>query len=264
MRNRWTRPFGQYAIASTVNDANASLTSLIASRLAFGGTSEAEELVGLADAALKMGDVSWLEVGAGNGANLAFLLDQLAVDRTIDAIAVEPAAFCPPARPDIRWITGRIEDYTTSRTHDWVNVRHSAYYIRDAVSELQRLTRMLAPGGTVALIHWSQDCVLRRVHQLLVADPGDPPCAGVEDLVKWLREDAQLTVSDPIFYETRLDVALVPADRATRDSLRQLLLRGRPERRGVDPDALSHLLRTMPEPNVRRNGIVFVNRPSAN
>lgn len=101
--------------------------------------------------------MSWLEVGAGDGANLKFQLNRLAIGRTIDVVAIEPAAIKPLSLQNVEWITAHVEAYSTDRRFDWINVRHSTYYLSDPIVELTRLGTMLVPGGALALTHWSHD-----------------------------------------------------------------------------------------------------------
>lgn len=244
-----------------MDDLDAPLTALLTSRPAFGGTSEAVNLAEFTDALLRKGQVSWLEVGAGDGVNLRFQLDCLAVGRAIDTVAIEPAAVTPSGRHDIEWIKVRVEDYSTDRRFDWINVRHSAYYLRDLIRELARLAGMLKEGGGLALTHWSRSCVLHRIHRHVCGDPGATSCAGIEIIAAQLDLDPHLEVSAPVFHESRLDVDRLLGDRSLRDALLNLARRGRPVLSGVvdyDPDILSSLLRAIPSPNVRRNGLILV------
>lgn len=244
-----------------MDDINAPPTALLTSRPAFGGTTEAIELTALTDTELRKGRVSWLEVGAGDGGNLGFQLDRLTTGRAIDAIVIEPAAVTPLSRQDVEWRTVRVEDYAAERRFDWINVRHSAYYLSDTIRELTRLAGMLAEGGALALTHWSRDCILHRIHRQVCGEPGPMSCAGIEDIAAQLGRDPSLTVSAPVFHESHLDVDRILSDRSLRDALLDLTRRGRPALRwpsGGDPDVMSSLLRTMPLPGVRRNGIVLV------
>jgi SAM-dependent methyltransferase len=239
-----------------MDDDCSSLVALSTSRRAFGGTSEAVEVAELTDAALRKGEVSWLEVGAGDGENLQFQLNFLGLGRTINVVAVEPAAVEPLARQNVDWIRARIEDYATHRKFDWINVRHSAYYFSDPLPELKRLMGMLTTGGALALTHWSRDCVLYRIHQTVSGD-GAIACAGIEDFVAHLTGNPDLVVSAPVFYNSRLDVGCLLRDRSLRDALLDLALRGRSPLGGED-DVLLSLLQTIPSPDVRRNGIVLL------
>jgi SAM-dependent methyltransferase len=249
-----------------VDDFDAPLTALLKSRPAFAGTSEAGDLTELTDAVLQKGQVSWLEVGAGDGANLGFQLDRLVIGRAIDVVAIEPAAVKPSDRRNVKWIRARVEDYATERSFDWINVRHSAYYLDDPIGELTRLAHMLAADGTLALTHWSRDCVLRRIHRHVSAASDSIACAGIEDIAAHLGRNPGLAVSTPVFHDSHLDVDRLLSDRSLRDALLDLVRRGRPKPSGVsddDSDVLSSLLRTISLPKVRRNGIVLVQATGA-
>ena len=241
--------------------ASEALAALTATKPAFAET-EAEQLTQLADACMRRGSVAWLEVGAGDGRNLAFQLGVLGVGRAIRAVAVEPAHMHPAPIEGVEWVSCRIEDYRPDRPFDWIGIRHSAYYITDPVGEIARLTRSLTAGGTLALTHWGGDCILRRLHVAMCGDTGEAAVLGVEDLSQELAAVSDLDVSPTIETCTVLDVSKVLADPTIAAALAKLACRGRQRLRpGSDPATeATDIIDQLPNSGARRNGIVLVRR----
>lgn len=172
------------------------LDELIAARPAFGGSTEAKELVSVTNRRLREGHIDWLEVGAGDGRNLRYLMSELSARRTFRVVALEPAA-TEVMIDDATWLNLRVEEYHPGIKFDWINVRHSAYYMDDPVAELGRLTTLLHFGGSVALTHWSRDCVLHRLHVAICGDQGGARVSGIEDIAQQLSEMGGLDLSYP-------------------------------------------------------------------
>lgn len=144
------------------------LADLHGSRPAFGTSSERDMLLRLIDGVLPRRDVSWLEVGAGDGNNLKFLLERLCKDRRIEALAVDPDVGFSSIETErfvIRAQKARIEDVATSQeVFDFIHVRHSAYYFQEPDALLRRLFEALKPTGAMCLTIWSERCILYKLH----------------------------------------------------------------------------------------------------
>jgi hypothetical protein len=108
-------------------------------------------------------------------------MSELSARRTFRVVALEPAA-TEVRIDDAKWINLRVEEYHPDIKFDWINVRHSAYYMDDPVAEMGRLTTLLHCGGSIALTHWSRDCVLHRLHVAICGDQGDAGTSGIEDI----------------------------------------------------------------------------------
>lgn len=223
------------------------------------GESEAEQLVRLTDAQLRYGDVAWLEVGAGNGRNLRLQIEGLATNRRIRAVAIEPF-YAGQSDEAIEWVRVRAEKYEADRRFDWVNVRHSAYYIVNLVAELTRISQWLSRDGSIALTHWSRDCILRRLHVATCGDDEQAATLGIEDLVCCLKATSKFDVSSVTISETALDVSAVLDNTTLAAALFRLTCRGRLRRdTTLDPaNQITALLRRSPNNSSRRNGIVIV------
>jgi len=237
------------------------LDELIAARPAFGGSTEAEELVSITHRSLRKGDIDWLEVGAGDGGNLRYLMSELSAGRTFRVIALEPAA--PAGRIEgATWLKLRVEDYRPDRQFDWMNVRHSAYYMDDPVAEMWRLSSSLRPDASIALTHWSRDCVLHRLHVAICGDQVDGPTSGIEDIAQRLMSVGGLDVSDIERTETVLNVEHVAEDDEVASALYELARRGHTP---LDPVAnraerVRDMLAAMPDPGRRLNGVMVIRR----
>lgn len=235
------------------------LDELIAARPAFGGSTEAHELASITHRRLRSGDIDWLEVGAGDGRNLRYLMSELSAGRTFRVVALEPAA--PAGRIDgATWLKLRVEDYRPDRQFDWMNVRHSAYYMDDPVAEIGRLSSSLRPNGSIALTHWSRDCVLHRLHVAICGEHVDRPTLGIEDITQQLMSVDRLAVSDIERIGTVLDVAHVAEDDEVASALYELARRGCAP---LDPIAnraerVRDMLSAMPDPARRLNGVTVI------
>lgn len=236
---------------------------MLAARPAFGGSTEAEHLVKFTDRHLRHGDVDWLEIGAGDGRNLAYQLSRLSTHRTFRVVALEPAAGDPAWFHRIEWLRLRAEDYHADRWFHWINMRHSAYYLQDPVSEIVRLVGMLHHEGALALTHWSRECILRRLHAAICGEHSDLATAGVEDLSIALAEHPRLLVSEVLLLDTELCTEQVVGDPVVGEALHDLVCRGRVPlaRSGIDRACtVARALRDIPNATVRRNGLVIIRR----
>lgn len=241
-------------------DDDGPLASLLASRAAFACSSEASSLVDITERHLHSGQVDWLEVGAGDGRNLQFQIDCLRSGRALSVTALEPGP-APTVRPDaVEWIRCRSEDYRPDRTFDWISVRHSAYYFENPVAEIKRLADALSRGGIIALTHWSERCILHRLHVALCGEVEGPACKGLELFADDLSGVEQLHLS---FHETNLNVSLVLADPPLARALFFLACRGRPPLpdAAAEPEAaVARYLGELTEAGIRRNGILLLGR----
>lgn len=242
-------------------EVDDALKALLSSRPAFGQSSEALDLVQLTNTHLRTGTARWLEVGAGDGRNLQFQVDRLAKNRRIVVTALEPAE--PPlAVVEVHeWLSIKAEDFWTSDRFDWINVRHSGYYLHDPLSEIIRLIGMLTNDGVLALTHWSQHCVLHRLHLELCGGIGSAGCAGIEQLAACLSADARVEQISLSVHDSNLDVPRVLRDEHLSKAIFSLALRGNPARASLasdQPAAIAQLLMKFRDPSVRRNGILLL------
>ena len=238
------------------------LDELIAARPAFGGSTEAEQLALITHQSLRKGNIDWLEVGAGDGRNLRYLLSELSAGRTFRVVALEPAA--PAGRIEgATWFNLRVEDYRPNSQFDWMNVRHSAYYMDDPVAEMGRLSSLLRPDGSIALTHWSRDCVLHRLHVAICGDQVDGPTSGIEEIAQRLTSVGGLAVSNVERLETLLNVENVAEDDKLASALYELARRGRTPLNLVANRAerVRDMLGAMPDPARRLNGVMLI-RPA--
>jgi hypothetical protein len=257
---RWKRLWKLYELRWIAMPPSDPLEDLIAARQAFMGQTEAEECVRLTDGILRRGAVDWLEIGAGDGANLSFQLAYLASGRDIRAVALEPSS-AQGAVPGVLWLRAGAEHYRPDTLFDWISVRHSAYYIPDPVTEIARLAGALSPVGAIALTHWSNDCVLRRLHLALCGDLAECATAGIQQLASALTRDHSLIASSLTVFDSELDVNRVLADALLAEALARLASRGRPLAgdRSELPRRVADALIGAPSTS-RRNGIVFLRR----
>ncbi len=221
------------------------------------------DLVELTANHLPLGRIEWLEVGAGDGRNLQFQLEKLSPGRTLIVTALEPAAIRPAMSSEINWLTTKSEDYQNDRPFDWISVRHSAYYIAEPAAELARLVNMLGDGGALALTHWSSNCILRRLHVALCGDRSNVACDGVEKIAALLHRDRRIEVAALSFHDTELDVDRVLADPDLGGALYELARRGHAADQAAAADpfgTIARLLRGLPNPRQRRNGILILRR----
>lgn len=242
----------------------SALDELVAARPAFGGTTEARRLAALTDSYLCQGAVNWLEIGAGDGRNLRFLLAELAAGRRFTVTALEPAGVATDLA-DVAWLRLRVEDYQPDLIFDWMNLRHSAYYMVDPVGEIARLSSALIPDGAIALTHWSRDCVLSRLHAAICGPPSDQATAGIEDMVLALGEIPGLTIGTTECVETALHAELVERDASVAEALYELARRAKPSILPSDAQrdraaTIRTLLRALPNPTKRLNGVAIIQR----
>lgn len=239
----------------------SQLEELIAARPAFGGSTEAAELASITNRSLREGDIDWLEVGAGDGRNLRYLMSELSAGRKFRVVALEPAA--PAGRIDgATWLNLRVEDYHPVSKFDWMNVRHSAYYMDDPVAEMGRMSSWLRHDGSIVLTHWSRDCVLHRLHTAICGDQVDGPTSGIEDIAQRLKMVGGLNVSEVVGMETALNIAHVAKDDEVASALYELARRGREPLDLVANRAerLRDILGAMPDPARRLNGLTMIRR----
>ena len=244
-------------------DGPNALIDLLAAKPAFGGSTEADHLVKLTDGHLRHGDVDWLEVGAGDGHHLLYQLSRLSARRRFRVVALEPAAVGPELTDGIEWLRIRAEDYGVDRQFDWINLRHSAYYFGDPVSEIARLVARLRGKGALALTHWSGGCVLRRLHLAICGEQDNGGSASIEDLAMALHRHPELRVSAIRHFDTKLCIDQVLGDHAVAEALYELVRRGHPALSPANIDraaTVAGLLQELPDATVRRNGLLLVRR----
>lgn len=242
----------------------SALEELVAARPAFGGTTEAQRLATIADSYLGKGTISWLEIGAGDGRNLRFLLAELAAGRRFKVTALEPAGV-ETDLADVAWLQSRVEDYQPDTVFDWMNLRHSAYYIVDPISEIARLSSALKFDGAIALTHWSRDCVLSRLHAAICGPPSDQATAGIEDVVFSLGKIPGLAIGTVECVETALHGDLIDRDAAVAEALYELARRRKPSILPSDAQrnraaTIRTLLRALHNPMKRLNGVAIIRR----
>lgn len=234
------------------------LKDLIASRPAFGGSSEADQVCALVEECLPRGAIDWLEIGAGDGRNLLYSVNTLSKGRTIRVVALEPAAVgkVPDA---VEWLQVPAENYVPDRNFDWVNIRHSAYYMVDPVREITRFVQALKEAGRVALVHWSRQCILHRLHVAICGEPQVIACDGVEGIAAALAIVPGLELSPVHLFESRLNLDRLSEDAALCAAIYELARRGRT---AVIDDGASKgvvdLLAKLGRPSVRVNGLLLV------
>ncbi len=239
----------------------SSLDELIAARPAFGGSTEAQELASIACRSLREGSVDWLEVGAGDGRNLRYLMSKLSVGRSFRVVALEPAASTGRVDGAI-WLKLRVEDYHPDRQFDWINVRHSAYYMDDPVAEIARLSCFLRRGGSIALTHWSRDCILYRLHVAICGDQAGGPTSGIEEITQRLMSIGELDVSEIEQMETVLNVTHVAENDQVASALYELARRGHTPLEPIvnRAESVRVMLGAMSDPTRRLNGVTVIRR----
>lgn len=241
-------------------DGSTFLNDLIASRPALIGSTEADQVCALIDEILPHGAIEWLEVGAGNGRNLLRTISMLSNDRCIRAVALEPARV-DITPENVEWLHVLVEEYTPDRSFDWVNMRHSAYYLRDPVGEIARLTDSLSKSGVLALTHWSRECILYRLHVAICGGPEQISCDGIEGVANALALTPGLALSPIQLFETRLCIDPMSNDRALAAAIYDLVRRGQPALNGAGPaDVITDLLSRLDRPSLRVNGLLIVRR----
>lgn len=240
------------------------LACLIAAKPAFGISDEAEWLTELTNQALPLGSVNWLEVGAGDGRHLIQQLERLSSGRQIRAVALEPSNSAnPPALPPIRWLRARVEDYVPDCQFDWINMRHSAYYITDALGQIDRLSACLADHGSIAVTHWSRDCVLYRLHVAITGTTPEGAAAGIEDLAAALAATGRLLISTIKYHDAELLVERMAADATIGAAVFELARRARVSALPAGTDRVAfatEVIRAASCARVRRNGVVLIRR----
>jgi len=243
-----------------LGDRGAFLNDLIASRPAFDGSTEADQVCTLVDEFLPRGAIDWLEVGAGDGRHLQHSVRTLSNGRTFRVVAVEPAPIGAVPK-DVEWLSVPVENYVPDRRFGWVNMRHSAYYMADPVREITRLANAISGTGAVALTHWSRRCILYRLHVAICGEPQTIGCHGVEGIRTALASLPGLELSPIHLFETHLSVDRLSRDPALGAAIYELARRGRTALSGRDPpNKVTDLLAALDRPNVRVNGLLFVRR----
>ena len=239
-----------------------ALENLLAARPAFGDSSEAEDLLELTDLHLKSGSVDWLEVGAGNGRHLLSQIQRLSTVRKLCVVAIEPEVNAPPTATGVNWLKSRLEDYQPDRQYDWINIRHSAYYIDDLVTQIRRISASLSETGMIALTHWSWRCVLRRLHLQICGRRDDFSVACVEDLGTIFSDKTDLDVVACEQRATNLLVHELVSDPTVALALYNLARRGRPPRcPSHDPlEFIQRWARDLPPGLRRQNGVLLMRR----
>jgi hypothetical protein len=132
----------------------------------------------------------------------------------------------------------------------------------DPVAEMGRLASFLRPDGSIALTHWSRDCVLHRLHVAICGDQGDAPTSGIEDIAQRLMRIGGLEILDIARMETVLNVAHVAEDNEVASALHELARRGRAPLEPVSNPAerVRDMLVAMPDPTRRINGVLVIRR----
>ena len=244
-------------------DGHDPLGTLVAARPGFGLSTEAEALDRFTELNMPEGDLDWLEVGAGDGRNLERQLRRHSHGRRIRTVALEPMADAPAALARVEWRRQPLEEYAPDRSFDWINLRHSAYYVRDALAEVARIACCLRGGGALALTHWSRRCSLYRLHRAIVGASGGLATAAIEDVAAELTKDPRLVVGAVETHDTELLVDDVASDPSLAPAVFHLSRRGMPSLlpTGTDPAAfVSQTLRSWPDARVRSNGLLLIRR----
>jgi hypothetical protein len=182
----------------------------------------------------------------------------------VDITALEPAEPPRSVSEVHEWLRTKAEDFRSSDRFDWISVRHSGYYLRDPISEIIRLIGMLTSEGVLVLTHWSQHCVLHRLHLQLCGGLGSAGCAGIEQLAAELSADARAEQVSLSVHDSALDVPRVLRDEHLSRAIFSLALRGnsaRPALASNPPAAIAQLLKELPDSSVRRNGILLLRAP---
>ena len=245
----------------SVSSAGA-LESLLAARPAFGDSTEAEGLFKLTDRHLRPGSVDWLEVGAGDGRHLLLQMQRLSTFRNLCVVAIEPEATASPTAIGVSWLKSRLEDYQPDRQFDWINMRHSGYYIHDLAAQIRRISGSLSAAGMIALTHWSRGCVLRRLHLDICGQRDDLSVACVEELGATLSDKTDLNVLAFEQRKTDLLVHKVVADPTVAVALYNLARRGRPPHYpSHDPvEFIRKWARNLPSGSRRQNSVLLMRR----
>lgn len=205
------------------------LQALAGSRPAFGNDSEAERIANLLASLVPVGEVHWLEVGAGDGRHLEWLLSKLRGGRQFSTTAIEPARERPPVMIDgiLNWLRIRVEDYDSTSRFDWINVRHSAYYFEDVMQRLEALTCLLSKGGLLSITHWSKDCTLFQLHREICGSIAEALCPTFEEIVDYLSAINYLEVVDQSRFSSELR-QMEAVDPPVASALYMLARRDRP------------------------------------
>jgi SAM-dependent methyltransferase len=151
------------------------LSHLLLSSAAFGGESERAALASVLDAQLPRGDIEWLEVGVGSGANLIYLLRALERERRFHVLAIDPQS-SPAAETFAEWPVSfhrtKLEDLELAGPYDCINIRQSCHYLDHPLDSIVRLAHALSAGGIMAVTLWAPDCALLGLHQRIAAALG--------------------------------------------------------------------------------------------
>jgi SAM-dependent methyltransferase len=168
------------------------LDLLLRSRPAFGEESERAALASTLDAHLPRGNLKWLDVGVGNGANLIYLLRELEKERRFKVVAIDPQV-SPAADAFAGWPVSfhrtKLEDFDLKGPYDCINVRQSCYYLDRPADSIVRLADTLSAAGTMAITLWAPNCILRGLHRIIAeaVDTADPAVMA-DDLLRALPE----------------------------------------------------------------------------
>jgi SAM-dependent methyltransferase len=238
------------------------LEALHRTRSAFGLGSEAEQLANEIDRLLPSGDICWLEVGAGDGRNLAWLLTRLRADRRFAVTALEPASDRPRLRmeADLEWLRLPVEQYKPVQPLDWINVRHSAYYLRRPIEEIARLGRALAPTGGMSITHWSESCVLFALHRKICGREGTVPRPSFEDLAVQLAGRPELEIISATTFATEFIRTKVHTEAGVAAALYDLVRRDQPSTIRSDRRAafIQAAVEDVPASCCRVNGVLVI------
>lgn len=150
-------------------------------KTALGPKSEREIISALVADTFDPGAYRWLDVGMGDGVSVSRILESLAIQGvTFEVTGVDPempdGVQCPPAKR-FQYKKCPIEEYEFGALFDVINVRQSAHYFSDPIGTLRDLRGKLSPGGGLIVTHWTEDCFLFQLHNLIAEELGVRPSA---------------------------------------------------------------------------------------
>lgn len=143
-----------------------------------GGAEDRGALVDILGRFAPYGEVYWLEIGVGDGNNLAFLLNSLGQDRIYYVWALDPQTTSLSLNATLvsRLVleTGGFEAHNPTIKYDVINLRQSAYYFASD-REIDRIIFMLSKRGVVTTTLWTKNCFLYRLHCKIAEEVGGSP-----------------------------------------------------------------------------------------
>ena len=147
-------------------------------------SSELPVLVAMVQKHLPHVPAGWLDVGSGTGMSLRTLIKSLPSGSVGRVTAVDPEAD-PHFQIDgvhTKVLCIAIEQTPHAVKFDWVNCRHSLYYVDLPSCGLGRLVELLAKHGCLSITMWSRSCILYRLHVEARTALGKSASYTVEDL----------------------------------------------------------------------------------